>query len=600
MSDRATSSANLRVTGSRSPAILIRRFARRIFTIRFRYEDALERQRAQALHIMCLTFAALGMGGSLALYFLLPQLFSVNPIVTLIANLVMGLAFMGVVEWLQNGNLRRASFGFVFLTLLIPTLEYAIFHLIGPEAVFLSLTVPIMSAALLLSPTWTFAMAALAIGIVGLVSYLDYRSALEMFTGDVLADQIGKIRVAALVSGFLLIILAFFSWLLTLSLFRWADIGQRRARQLEAAAVIAETSASALSLNALLNVVVERIRDAFGFYHAQVFLIEPDGRLAKLQASTGRAGVALMARGHALRVGSQSMVGQTAFLGEPIVVNDTALSGVWRPNELLPDTRAEVTLPLKVGNAVIGVLDVQSVQINMFQPEDVRTLQVMTQQLATTIEKTRLVDELQARAGENEQLFQEAQASLRQVEDLNRRLTREGWSEYIAARRLGGTMGYTLEGEDIDRDASWTAPMRQAYIGEQSVVVRQGTNAQIAAVPLRVRGEVIGVLEVERGGNRPWTDDELDMAETLVDRLALAVENARLYEQATQATEREQVINKIAQDVQAAETIDQILQAALTELGSVLGASRGIVQISPKSEQPQRSGTTGPLPYLGA
>jgi GAF domain-containing protein len=113
-----------------------------------------------------------------------------------------------------------------------------------------------------------------------------------------------------------------------------------------------------------------------------------------------------------------------------------------------------------------------------------------------------------------------------------------------------------------------------------------------------VRGEVIGVLEVERGGDRPWTDEDLDAAETLVDRLGVALENARLFERATQATEREQVINKIAQDVQSADTVDEILQAALTELGAVLGASRGVVQISPKPEQPH-SGRTGPLPQPG-
>jgi GAF domain-containing protein len=280
-------------------------------------------------------------------------------------------------------------------------------------------------------------------------------------------------------------------------------------------------------------------------------------------------------------------------------VNDTHTSGIWRPNELLPDTNAELALPLLVGKQTIGVLDVQSIEVGMFQADDIRALEIIAQQLASTIERTRLLGELQTRANENERLFEEAQLTLRQVEELNRRLTREGWADYLQSRRMGGALGYTIDNGLIDRDTSWTAPMRQAYQGEQSVIVRQDQNAHIAAVPLRVRGEVIGVLEVERGGDRPWNDDELGMAEILVERLALAVENARLYEQATQATEREQVINRIAQDVQSAETIDDILQAALTELGTVLGASRGIVQISPKDEQPRRSGTTGILPELG-
>jgi GAF domain-containing protein len=97
------------------------------------------------------------------------------------------------------------------------------------------------------------------------------------------------------------------------------------------------------------------------------------------------------------------------------------------------------------------------------------------------------------------------------------------------------------------------------------------------------------VLELERGGNQPWTENELQMIETLVERLAMAIENARLYEQATRSAEREHIVNRIAQDVQSAKTIDKVLEAALTELSTVLGASRGIVQISPKIDGSETS-----------
>jgi GAF domain-containing protein len=126
--------------------------------------------------------------------------------------------------------------------------------------------------------------------------------------------------------------------------------------------------------------------------------------------------------------------------------------------------------------------------------------------------------------------------------------------------------------------------MRQAYQGERTVVIRHDQQTHIAAVPLQVRGEVIGVLEIERGGDRPWTDDEIELIEVLVDRLSLAVENARLFEQATLVAEREQFVSRVGQEVQAAETIEEVLQTALSELSTVLGASRGIVQISPKAE----------------
>lgn len=561
--------------------LFIRRLIREIFAVRFEYGTGLDRQRASALATMCMIFGMMGAVGTIALLILVPEMAPSN---MLLPNIVLGLMYLGVYALVQRGHLRWASRFFVLLAAVVPVIQNLAFGFISPEAVYLSLAVPVVSAALLIGPVWTFPALAFSLGMAALVTYLQFR----------------QVTIAAVIGGFLLAVLGLFSWLLARSLFAWADSAQRRARQLEAAAVIAETSASTTSLNQLLNLVVERIRDAFGFYHSQVFLLDAEGRMARLEASTGRAGVTLLARGHGLRVGSQSVIGQCTFLGTPVVVNDTQLSAVWRPNELLPDTRAELALPLMVGKTVIGALDVQSTTANAFQPEDIRSLSIMAQQLATTIEKTRLLDALQLRAEENQRLFEEAQTNLQRIEDLNRRLTREGWSEYLRVRHTAGTLGYTLSENQLDSDTSWTAPMRQAYQGEHSVIIEQGQQAHIAAVPLRVRGEVIGVLEVERGGDRPWTDEELQMAETLVDRLALAVENARLYEQATQASEREHVINRIAQDVQAAQTIDEILQSALTELGSVLGASRGMVQISPKVEQrTERTGLTGPLPDLG-
>ena len=88
------------------------------------------------------------------------------------------------------------------------------------------------------------------------------------------------------------------------------------------------------------------------------------------------------------------------------------------------------------------------------------------------------------------------------------------------------------------------------------------------------------LFEYFRGGK----GEPVSMAETLIDRLALAVENARLYEQATLAAEREHIVNRIAQNVQEAESVDDILRAALADLSTVLGASRGIVQISPRDD----------------
>ncbi len=552
----------------------IRRLFRWLFSVHYPYADVLEHQRATIAVVITVVLAVTGLLGGIGL----KVIFGGEAYYTVSAGLILAGVCALLYLMIQRGRLREASYGLILalLTLsFVPELPATIL-----KPLFTPFVLPVMLAAFLLG-TWpafiTAFVSAVLIAVVLYVHLPGFATGLPAVPPDLLFEVLYHLLTLLMVSAL--------AGQMGNILKRWAQSAQRTARQLEAAAVVSETAATAASLSKLLNVVVERIREAYGFYHAQVFLLDPERRMARLEASTGKAGEVLLARGHALPVGSQSVVGQCTYRGEPVVVNDVLRSTIHRRNELLPLTRAELALPLVAGGRVIGALDVQSTVPNAFQPDDVRSIQAMANQLSTAIEKARLVDELQARAAENQRLYEEAQSSLRQFEDLSRRLTREGWSDYLRTRRLRGSLGYTLSGQQVQHDAGWTAPMRQAYQSESSVVIRQGQQAHIAALPLRVRGEVIGVLEIERGGNRPWTDDELEMAETLVERLALAVENARLYEQATLSAEREQLVNRLTQTVQQAGSIDDVLQTALTELSSVLGASRGVVQISPKVEQ---------------
>ncbi|NPA31276.1 MAG: GAF domain-containing sensor histidine kinase [Chloroflexi bacterium] len=167
------------------------------------------------------------------------------------------------------------------------------------------------------------------------------------------------------------------------------QVSERRARQLETASVIARDIGRTLSLETLLHRAVDLIRERFGFYHATVFLLDERGEYAEARAATGEAGRVMLRSGHKLRVGSKSVVGQTAARGEPVVVNDVRANPVHRPNPLLPDTQAEAAFPLRVGDRVIGVLDVQATTTYAFTPEDVQVLQLLADQLAVAVENAR-------------------------------------------------------------------------------------------------------------------------------------------------------------------------------------------------------------------
>jgi signal transduction histidine kinase/DNA-binding response OmpR family regulator len=166
------------------------------------------------------------------------------------------------------------------------------------------------------------------------------------------------------------------------------DETAKRASQLETAANIARQSSSMLDPNALLATAVNLIRDRFGFYHASIFIME--GKDAIVRASTGEAGRQMVASGHRLPAEEgTSIIGHVCYTGEALIINDVSETPTHRPHPLLPETRAELGIPLKVGDRVLGALDVQSIQMNAFSEDDVAVLQTLADQIAVALENAR-------------------------------------------------------------------------------------------------------------------------------------------------------------------------------------------------------------------
>lgn len=165
---------------------------------------------------------------------------------------------------------------------------------------------------------------------------------------------------------------------------------EARTQQLEAAAEIGRAATSILSMDELLSHSVDLIRDRFGYYHVSIFLLDESGQWAVLHESTGEVGQQLKARGHKLAVGSHSLIGWVTANRQPRIALDVASDEVHFRNELLPDTRSEAALPLRVGDRLIGALDVQSRSLNAFNTSDVSVLQVLADQIAIALENGRL------------------------------------------------------------------------------------------------------------------------------------------------------------------------------------------------------------------
>ena len=369
------------------------------------------------------------------------------------------------------------------------------------------------------------------------------------------------------------------------------DVGQRAAigsrstaDLLQATSEVGQVLSQILDLDELLDRAVNLIRTRFNYYHVQIFLINETRDQAVLVASTGEVGKQLLERGHQLSVGSQSVIGQVTLRGLMVVASDTSRDPVHYRNELLPDTRAELALALHDGKSTLGALDIQSVNPNAFSKTDLQALQILADLLATAIRNARLFRQQTQTARDNERLLRESEGNLRENQRLNQELTRIAWQEYMTDNRA--VTGITLEDDQVTSETEWSDGLIRA--GNEGVVVSENSNKTVA-VPVMLRGEVIGAIEVEAGTET--SPETIEMVQAVAQRLALSLENARLYEATRQAAMQEQRINDIAARFQTVSTVDELLRVTLSELSDTLGAERGSIRLGSFTEETEQNGS---------
>jgi signal transduction histidine kinase len=183
---------------------------------------------------------------------------------------------------------------------------------------------------------------------------------------------------------------------------------RRQNQYLAVSSEIGRIVTSTLDLNSIFTRTVSLISDRFNFYFAAIYIIEETRFNAVLREGTGAAGEKMKAQRHALVVGSSSIVGKVAERGESMLVNDVQHEPLYQPNPLLLDTRSEVAIPLRIGTRIIGVIDIQSTQINAFTKADIQYCNPcrpggschrqcpLLRTLTTTIKDLREVDQLKS------------------------------------------------------------------------------------------------------------------------------------------------------------------------------------------------------------
>jgi GAF domain-containing protein len=267
----------------------------------------------------------------------------------------------------------------------------------------------------------------------------------------------------------------------------------------------------------------------------------------------------MLQRGHSLKIGEQGIVGYVAARGESRVARSVGEDIVFFNNPDLPETKSEAAIPLRSGNSIIGVLDVQSTKQEAFSREDMDILAILADQVSLAIENSRL--------------FETTRRSLSEAETLYRQYLHEGWSRLPQDEPFTGYR-YTPRG---------AAPIQTPLnLGAQSGIAGDGKDDRTTqlAVPIKLRGETIGNLIIQAPEGRDWRQDQIDLIHAVADRVALSAENARLFNETSRRAERERLVTEITSKIRSTNDPEEMIQTALEELRSALGATQ--IQVIPQ------------------
>jgi GAF domain-containing protein/HAMP domain-containing protein len=338
---------------------------------------------------------------------------------------------------------------------------------------------------------------------------------------------------------------------------------ERRAKQFEAIAQVARSITSTQNFEILLPQITNLLSREFGFYHVGIFLLDARKEYAVLSASNSEGGQRMLERNHRLKVGETGLVGFVTSAGKARVALDTGADAMFFNNPDLPETRSEIALPLLVGNQIIGALDVQSNQPNAFDQDDINILSTLADQVSIAIQNARQ--------------YEATRRALSESESLSRQFVQTGWQQFTKSQNLTGirhtgakaTLLYAKSRKGKGEDES-SSNREQA---------RAKARGATLSLPVKLRGEVIGSVDVRSPANRQFDQDELDIVTAIIERAAIAMENARLLAESQKRAAKERTIGEISTKISAQSDVDELLKTAVQELGRTLPGTEISVQL---------------------
>ncbi len=329
---------------------------------------------------------------------------------------------------------------------------------------------------------------------------------------------------------------------------------ERKTAQLETVSLVSKEAAQVRNVVMFLETTAHAISERFGFYHVGIFILDDAKVWAILRAASSAGGQRMLARGHRLEVGQTGIVGFVAGSGKPRIVFNVGEDTAWFNNPDLPETRSEMALPLTVEDEVVGVLDVQSDAAEAFTDDDISTLQLLADQLTVALNNARALEMMEG--------------ALAEVRDIQIDYSRQGWARIAAQSR---PLAYEYDRVDVNPVPPLPVPtdLRDGRVTRAQLM---DGGVPVVMEALRAGDRVLGYLGLA-DSQRTWSPEELSLVESVGEQIALALENARLFEESQQSQRQQTLISNV---LQVASNPELSFEDVLTEIARILAQALGM------------------------
>jgi GAF domain-containing protein len=322
---------------------------------------------------------------------------------------------------------------------------------------------------------------------------------------------------------------------------------------------------------ALLNAALTRTRQSVGQRFVEIYLINEDGNLILASGSNQRRTTIRSIDENILAEAARSRTLQVTSLQD----------APERHSHLAASTSFAAAVPLIANNQLMGVLDFQDVV--PFRANELDNLQELADRIAISLQRVRVTTDLQARVDDHEQTISRLQT---QLQDFNRRQQQnvsEVWGSYIQGRGRQA-IGYNLDGDSATpiQAADLPSDLVNTLKSGKLEVSTKGKE-QVVNVPIKFRDTNLGAMSFAVPADQPLNDRQIEVATIVAERLALALENTRLFEQSQSQAFRERKASEVSTALLGATDVRVVLNMAAEQFKEALGAVNTKIYIRPET-----------------